>query len=264
MPGASDEQALANAGDSISANASGLICAINGYPANGVQNCTATSANQYFFWSYWQGNPATNAWTYANVGPASHTVNNGDTYVEGWRYQNPGPASPAATPPSVTPAAFAQACPGVTPVAASSGGAGTGSTGSGSSSDSGSGSGGTSETSTSEPGTSVGASSSGDGTAVSGGSVSGAPGGEPATPTTMVHTGATTTVVSNSTTTSTSIRDGASVAGPSTRKLSAAPAVSRHVGGADPGALPVVIVAIVVAALMGAAVVRWRRKPVEE
>lgn len=266
-PGTSDEQALAEAGDSIAANASGLVCAINGYPADGVQNCTATSGDDYYFWSYWQGNPATNTWTYANVGPASHTVNNGDTYVEGWRYQNPGPASPAAASPSVTPAAaFAQACPGVPPVAASGGGSGTGSTGSGSGSDSGAGSGpgGSSETSTSEPGPSGGASSGGGGSAVSGGSVSATPAGHPATPTTIDHTGATTTVASKSTTTSTTIRDGASVAGHSTRKLNAAPAVSRHGGGAGPGTLPVVIVAIVVAALIGAAVARWRRRPVEE
>ncbi len=130
VSGTSDEQALADGGDSIATNASGLICAINGYPADGVQNCTATSGNDFYFWSYWQGNPATNAWTYASAGPAGHTVNNGETYVEGWRYQNPGPASPAATPPAVTPAtAFAHACPGVTPVSTSGAGSGTGSTG---------------------------------------------------------------------------------------------------------------------------------------
>ena len=132
-PGASDLEALSAAGDTVAQNDSGLVCAIDNYPANGLANCTATSGGDYYYWSYWSGDPYTNTWTYAEIGPSEHTVTDGQTYVQGWRYQDPGPSGPSATKPSVTPAAaFAQACPGVTPVAPSSGGGGSGSGGGGS------------------------------------------------------------------------------------------------------------------------------------
>ena len=122
-PGVSDLQALQVAGDTAYVNNVGLVCAIddgNGVgqvPADGVQNCLATSGSDYFYWAYWEGDPYTNTWTYASIGPAEHTVNSGQTYVEGWSYQNPGPDNLNAKKPSVSPgSAFAQACPGVTPV----------------------------------------------------------------------------------------------------------------------------------------------------
>jgi hypothetical protein len=122
-PGTSDLEAMDDAGDSVSQNDSGLVCAINGYPANGVQDCTAKSGNDFYYWSYWQGNPYTNTWTYANIGPAEHEVQDGGTYVEGWHFQNPGPDNASAPPPSISPsAAFARACPGVTPQPTSPGG----------------------------------------------------------------------------------------------------------------------------------------------
>ena len=104
-PGTSDLQALSAAGDTATQNNSGLVCAINNVPADGLQNCLETAGSgQYYYWSYWEGDPYTNTWTYANVGPASHTVDTGQTYVEGWRYQDPGADNPTATKPSVTPA----------------------------------------------------------------------------------------------------------------------------------------------------------------
>jgi hypothetical protein len=113
--GSSDLDLLSAAGDTFTQNSSGLVCAINGYPANGLQNCLDASHGLYYYWSYWEGDPATNEWTYADVGPAEHTVTAGQSYVEGWRYQDPGPDSPEATKPSVKPAAaFAQACQRVT------------------------------------------------------------------------------------------------------------------------------------------------------
>ncbi len=113
--GSSDLDLLSAAGDTFTQNSSGLVCAINGYPANGLQNCLGASHGLYYYWSYWEGDPATNEWTYADVGPAEHTVTAGQPYVEGWRYQDPGPDSPEATKPSVKPAAaFAQACDHVT------------------------------------------------------------------------------------------------------------------------------------------------------
>jgi hypothetical protein len=115
-PGSSDLLLLTAARDTFQQNDSDLVCTINSYPANGLQNCLGTAPHGlYYYWSYWEGDPTTNTWTYANVGPAEHTVAAGQDYVEGWRYQNPGPDSPLATKPSVTPAAaFRAACEGGT------------------------------------------------------------------------------------------------------------------------------------------------------
>jgi hypothetical protein len=116
-PGSSDLDLLSAAGDTFTQNNAGLVCVINGYPANGLQNCLDAAHGLYYYWSYWEGDPATNTWTYADVGPAEHTVTAGQSYVEGWRYQDPGPDSPAATTPSVKPAAaFAHACQSGPPV----------------------------------------------------------------------------------------------------------------------------------------------------
>ncbi len=115
-PGSSDLDLLEAAGDSFKQVDSGLVCVINGYPVNGIQNCLEADHGLFYYWSYWEGDATTNTWTYANVGPAEHTVDAGQSYVEGWRYQDPGPDSPAAPKPSETPAAaFAQACQGVPP-----------------------------------------------------------------------------------------------------------------------------------------------------
>jgi len=45
------------------------FCAIDGYPANGVANCDASSGQNYYFWSYWHGTSGN--WVYANDGPAA-------------------------------------------------------------------------------------------------------------------------------------------------------------------------------------------------
>ena len=103
--GSTDSDALAAAVSSVAYNNTGLLCAINGYPQNGVQNCNAGSGSNYYFWSYWHG--STGTWSYANNGPAGQVASDGD--VEGWRFQNPGPANPSAPPPSVAPA-YAQIC----------------------------------------------------------------------------------------------------------------------------------------------------------
>ena len=115
-PGSSDLDLLEAAGDSFKQVDSGLVCVINGYPVNGVQNCLEADHGLFYYWSYWEGDATTNTWTYANVGPAEHTVDAGQSYVEGWRYQDPGPDTPAAAKPSETPAAaFAQACQSAPP-----------------------------------------------------------------------------------------------------------------------------------------------------
>jgi uncharacterized membrane protein YgcG len=264
-PGTSDLQALAAAGDSATQNDSGLICAIDDYPADGLQNCLATSGSDYFYWSYWEGDPSTDTWTYAEVGPASHTVSSGQTYVQGWRYEDPGPDTPSATKPSITPAAaFAQACPGVTPVA-SGGSGGSGSGGSGSGSD-GSGGGGSSagganpsaaSTTTSPPAATGEAPPPTRPTVVGGATASTA-----ATTTTRPGTSPDAPSGAAGSTTTTAPGDRS---GPKPVVARAALAGTRHgsSGGGDP-ALPVVIVAVLIVALGGLAWWRWRRRPVEE
>jgi hypothetical protein len=128
----SDLQAMSTAGDTFAQNNSGLVCAINNYPANGVENCLSAQKGQFFYWSYWQGNPDTNTWTYASVGPASHDVGAGQDYVEGWRYQDPGPDNPTAPPPTVTPTAAFQACATTSTPTTSGGGSGSSGGGGGS------------------------------------------------------------------------------------------------------------------------------------
>jgi hypothetical protein len=264
-PGTSDLQAMSTAGDTATQNDSGLVCAINNFPADGLQNCLNTSGDLYYYWSYWEGDPYTNTWTYANVGPASHTVGSGQTYVEGWRYQDPGPDSPSATKPSVSPsAAFAQACPGVTPVPSGSTGGSGGSGGGGGDFGGGTPDGGAPSESDNSPGSS---------TTPSVGPTSSTPTTKPAsggatttTTTTRPGSGAgstpspshvtTTTFGPVSTPISEARSPGSKAALASSRQHSAA-------GGGDP-ALPIVVVVGVILLLGGLAWWRWRRRPVEE
>ncbi len=105
-----DAQALAQAvNQQTTYNASGLLCAIAGYPPTGDATCTRASGQDYYFWSYWHG--STGSWVYASDGPAEQPVSDGD--VEGWRYEDPGPASPSAAKPSVAPD-YAAICPQAT------------------------------------------------------------------------------------------------------------------------------------------------------
>ncbi len=257
-PGSSDLDALGTAGDTVTQNQSGLVCGINGYPANAVETCTNTSNGLYYFWSYWQGNPSTNTWTYAEIGPAEHPVESGQTYVQGWRYQDPGPSGPSAPKPSISPAAaFAQACPGVTPVSPSGGGGGTSSGGGGS------GSGGAA-TPPPPPGVSPLATGSTPAapapTATSGRSLSGAPStGVQGTSTTVASTAGSG---GSSSTTSTVL--GSERTTPHAKASPALSDAAHHQGtGGDP-ALPIIVVAVLIAVLGVAAWLRWRRRPDEE
>jgi hypothetical protein len=254
-PGTSDLQAMSAAGDTFTQNNAGLVCAINNFPADGLQNCLSTAGSgQYFYWSYWEGDPYTNTWTYANVGPASHTVSTGQTYVEGWRYQDPGPDNPNATKPSVTPsAAFAQACPGVTPVPSGGSGGGSGSGGSG-----GAGAGGGSSPATagnSAPTTTTAAPAPGSAPRPAGGGTANS-----ATTTSHPGAGANPAPGASSTTSTTA---GHGTAHHDATTALADPRGHGGPGGGDP-ALPIVIVAIVILALGGLAWWRWRRRPLEE
>jgi hypothetical protein len=277
-PGTTDLQALGVAGDSATQNNSGLVCAINGYPTNGLQNCTAVSGGQYDYWSYWQGDPYSNTWTYAPIGPASHAVGAGETYVEGWRFQNPGPDNASAPKPGITPAtAFAAACPGVPPVPSTgAAGGGGGATGPGATG-SGSGGAGSSTASPSVPGAAPatpatpGAATSpasavavpGRGSTGSGGgtTVTSSPGGVGAARapgTTGNGNGGT----GNGGTTTT-----ASTGGHGTTHHAGAAALASstpHGGSGGSPILPLLLVAAAIVVIGGVTLFRWRRRPAEE
>ena len=259
-PGSSDLDAMNVAGDTVTQNNAGLVCAIDNYPANGLQNCLGTAGGLYYYWSYWQGDPYTNTWTYGEVGPAEHTVSDGQTYVEGWRYQDPGPDNPSATKPAVTPAAaFAQACPGVSPVPSSSGSGG---------SPGGAGSGGTVTPTSSAPATPPPpAATNPESGAVAPAIASG--GSHPAPSTTAPPSRATTgssaqgsgaglsaTTTSGTGTTATTPKRTAA-------KLALTNAGRRSGSGGDP-ALPILLVALLIGLIAAAAWFRWRRRPAEE
>ena len=77
---------------------SGLLCAIDNYPANGVQNCgQSVGSGDYDYWSYWHG--ASGSWVYASDGPAEQSVSSPADDVEGWRFQTDEPDNPSDPPP---------------------------------------------------------------------------------------------------------------------------------------------------------------------
>jgi hypothetical protein len=253
---AHDADALAAAvgSSNVSYSNSGLLCAIDSYPANGVQNCGQSVGNgDYDYWSYWHG--ASGSWVYASNGPAEQSVSSPANDVEGLRFQNNEPASSSDPPPSVTPS-YAQICnastevpPAQTPSAP--------------------------VTTTTAPSSSAPPATPTTANAGSGGS------GSVTTTSTAVSTRAkssgsgsstTTTVQGGSTTTSTigdsSGPDSGSRGSSSAHRsavVSAAP--SSHAGssgGPPTNLLPVVLIAVVVAALGAFALLRWRRRPAEE
>ena len=262
----SDLDALSQVGYPPSTNSAGLVCAIRNFPDNGVQNCLRTADNgQYYYWSYWQGDPYTNTWTYANSAPASHTLSSGQTYVEGWRYQDPGPDNPTATKPSVSPsAAFAQACPGVTPVPPGGSGGGSGSGGSGGGGATGSGGGSTGPAvSPGAPTPTTAVTGTGSGPRTAGGGTSAAGGGTTTTSHPAVGTGAppgTNGDASSTTTTSTGV--GAHHSDPTT--ASALAHVRGTNGGGGVPVLPIALVATVILVFGALAWWRWGRRPLEE
>lgn len=110
-------------------NSSGLICAIDGYPATGCGDHLPNG--RYRYWSYWKGG---SSWEYSSVGPAGRVVKDGT--VDGWHFVegsaspadgapgNSGPAGPCGpTTPTTTPPA--------TSTPTSNGGSSGGSSGSG-------------------------------------------------------------------------------------------------------------------------------------
>ncbi|HYL53743.1 MAG TPA: hypothetical protein VEZ15_17345 [Acidimicrobiia bacterium] len=85
-------------------DASGLLCAIDGVPAQG---CGEHAGTHYSYWAYFHG--VNGSWSYANIGPAGERVSSG--VVEGWRWEpdgsglptDPPPRAPASTAPCAPP-----------------------------------------------------------------------------------------------------------------------------------------------------------------
>ena len=253
---AHDADALAAAvgsGNVAYAN-SGLLCAIDNYPANGVQNCgESVGSGKYDYWSYWHG--STGSWVYADDGPAEQSVSSPADDVEGWMFQLDEPDNRTAPAPAVTPS-YSQICNASTEVSppASSPAPTT-----------------TTSTNATAPAsvtpttakTSAGpAPAATAGTAVSTRSKSSGA----ATTTTMAAAagGQTTTTLAAGGSDGTG---GTRHQGSSDGQRSAvasAPSHGSSGGGSSGDLLPVILVAAVVAALGGFALVRWRRRPAEE
>jgi hypothetical protein len=264
-PTARDTDALAAAvgSSNVSYSSSGLLCAINGVPSNGVQNCGQSVGNgNYDFWSYWHG--STGKWTYADNGPAGESVSNPADDVEGWKFQVNEPASSNDPPPGLAPS-YAQICNGVpttTATTTTSGGApaapGSAPAASGSTpttAESPAGSGGA--TPTSSP--------------VATRSKAGTPGVPASSTTTTVGAAgaagragaasATTTSVSGGS----SGADGGSHGSSDARRIAESSAAAHGGSGGSPSdVLPGVLVGVVVVALAAFALLRWRRRPAEE
>ena len=113
----SDALAAAVGTSNVSYNDSGLLCAIDNYPANGVQNCGEAVGNgTYDYWSYWHG--ASGTWVYASDGPTEQPVASPPDDVVGLRYQTNGSDNPGNPPPSPSVApSYADICNASTEVA---------------------------------------------------------------------------------------------------------------------------------------------------
>jgi hypothetical protein len=257
----SDALAAAVGAGNVAYSNSGLLCSIDNYPVNGVQNCgQSVGSGEFDYWSYWHG--SSGSWVYANDGPAEHSVASQANDVEGWRFQVDQPDNSTDPPPGVAPS-YAQLCnastevpPAQTPPAAA-----------------------TPTTTATAPPVAPATGRAGAGPALA------------TTPTTAAGTrpktglstkagaaarGATTTTPRSGGTASgggASSARGASGAGGASgtqgsssthRSIAASAASSDSGGGASSNVLPVILIAAVVAALGGLALFRWRRRPAEE
>jgi len=85
---------LQAAGRQIRLDTSGLVCAIDGYPAG--DDCGTRSPTGYRYWAYFYGD-GSGGWTYASIGPGGHRVFAGS--VEGWHFVE-GAGKPIDPPPA--------------------------------------------------------------------------------------------------------------------------------------------------------------------
>jgi hypothetical protein len=239
----SDALAAAVGTSNVSYSNSGLLCAIDNYPINGVQNCGQNvGAGKYDYWSYWHG--TSGSWVYANDGPAEQPVASPADDVEGWRFQSDEPDNSSAPPPGA-PASYAQICNATSEVPPSQPPS-------------------SAVTTTTSAPPSVTPTTTGGTTAT---------GSDHAPTTTAPSTGSKATAVSTTTTTpSTTTHQGSSGqtghtdASSSGGSRHAEAGAASHQRSAKSGStlLPVVLVSVVVAALGVLAIFRWRRRPAGE
>ena len=254
---AHDADALAAAVGSanVAYSGSGLLCAIDNYPVNGVQNCGQSVGNgQYDYWSYWHG--ASGSWVYASNGPAEQSVSSQADDVEGLRFQTNEPASSSDPTPAVAPS-YAQICNASTEVPPVQ----------------------TSSASPTTPTTAAAAAPTPSITPTTARAVGGS--GAVSTTTSAVGIRSKSTGAGSTTTTTTSVSGGTSTTlaagapvgtagggqGSSDVRRSAAASAASHggtTGGSSNNLLPGVLIAVVVAALGAFALWRWRRRPAEE
>jgi hypothetical protein len=114
----------------IRLNGSGLVCAIDGYPATG---CGEKVGDKYRYWSYWKSvwtdddgreqnataDHAGTTWRYSSIGPRDRSISDGT--VDGWHFvegsaspsdggpTNSSPAGPCPPPPTSPPSTAAPA-----------------------------------------------------------------------------------------------------------------------------------------------------------
>ncbi len=241
----SDALAAAVGTSNVSYNDSGLLCAIDNYPANGVQNCGEAVGNgTYDYWSYWHG--ASGTWVYASDGPTEQPVASPPDDVVGLRYQTNGSDNPGNPPPSPSVApSYADICNASTEVAPSPTTLSSETT--------------TTTTTSPSVTTTTGSTTSG-----SGGSPT-ATGTGSKTPSASSAIGTTTTTTTTTQPLTSSGDAGTSNGGTSgsPRQSDAGAALHKPSGGGGNPVLPVVLVVIVVAGLGGLALIRWRRKPAD-
>ncbi|MGO9856805.1 MAG: hypothetical protein ACLPYY_17395 [Acidimicrobiales bacterium] len=242
----SDALAAAVGEANVAYNDSGLLCAIENYPANGVQNCgQSVGSGAYDYWSYWHG--TSGSWVYANDGPAEQPVASPSDDVEGWRFQTDEPDNSSDPPPAAT-ASYAQICNASTEVPPAQAPSSVTTTTTNA----------PSLTTTTAPGASTGPGLSTSATT---------PDTQPGLGTAPRTAAPGATSTSTSTTgPGTSGSTGGGKHSPSgTHPAAVASPASHHdPGGGGDALLPVVLVAAVVAALGGVAFWRWRRRPADE
>jgi hypothetical protein len=81
--------ALSGTGHSYGFARSGLVCSVDGFPAD----CHVDSTH---YWSYWHKAPGSGSWTYSNEGAGTYNPRKGET--EGWAYQNGSSRQPRNIP----------------------------------------------------------------------------------------------------------------------------------------------------------------------
>jgi hypothetical protein len=247
----SDALAAAVGSTNVAYAASGLLCAIDNYPASGVQNCgESAGSGDYDYWSYWHG--STGSWVYASDGPGEQSVSSPADDVEGWRFQLNEPDNPSSPSPAVTPS-YSQICNASTEVPPPQGSSAPATT--------------TTTATTSAPAVTPTTATT---TPGPGGSATPEPTVSTRSKSGSAATTTTTTVAAGRTSTTTSTTDhggnGEESHGSSAshRSVVASAASDKSSGGPWSNVLPVVLVALVVAALGGFALFRWRRRPAEE